>query len=149
MVPNRTNAYRTNWLPSLFNDLFNDWTPAVFNTGAARTAPAFNVVENANDFQVEVAAPGMTKNDFKIHLDDDNRLIVRLERSEERKDEDKQKKYLRREFNYATFEQALILPDTIDKKAIRAAMADGVLTVTLPKMTEEQKEAEVKYIEIN
>ena len=149
MTPMRTNNYRTNWIPSLFNDLFNDWTPAVFNTGAARTAPAFNVVENPNNYQVEVAAPGMTKNDFKIHLDDDNRLIVRLEKKEEHKDENKEKKYLRREFNYATFEQALILPDTVDKKAISASMNDGVLTITLPKMTPEQKEAEVKYIEIN
>lgn len=149
MTPMRANNYRTDWIPSLFNDLFNDWTPAVFNTGAARTAPAFNVVENPNNYQVEVAAPGMTKSDFKIHLDDDNRLIVRLEKKEEHKDENKEKKYLRREFNYATFEQALILPDTVDKKAISASMNDGVLTITLPKMTPEQKEAEVKYIEIN
>ncbi|MCR5819701.1 MAG: Hsp20/alpha crystallin family protein [Bacteroidaceae bacterium] len=138
-----------NWLPSLFNDILNDWTPAMISNGsAARTAPAFNVIENENNYQVEVAAPGMTKEDFKIHLDEENRLIVRLQKKAEHSDEDKARKYLRREFSYATFEQALVLPDTVDKKSISAAMADGVLTITLPKMTPEQKEAEIKYIDI-
>jgi HSP20 family protein len=140
----------SNWLPSLFNDILNDWTPAVITNGSAvRTAPAFNVIENENNYQVEVAAPGMTKDDFKIHLDDENRLIVRLQKKTEQKEEDKARKYLRREFSYATFEQALVLPDTVDKKSISASMADGVLTITLPKMTPEQKEAEIKYIDIN
>ena len=84
----------SNWLPSLFNDILNDWTPAVITNGSAvRTAPAFNVIENENNYQVEVAAPGMTKDDFKIHLDDENRLIVRLQKKTEQKEEDKARKY--------------------------------------------------------
>ena len=142
MTPVR-NYCNQNWLPSLFNELFEDWTPAV------HTTPAFNVVEHDKAYEVEVAAPGMTKDDFKIQLSDDNRLIVRLEKKAETTEEDKQnKRYLRHEFSYRTFEQALILPDTVDKKNISAKMQDGVLTISLPKMTPEQKEAEAQYIEI-
>ena len=142
MTPTTCNYRNQNWLPSLFNELFDDWTPAV------RTNPAFNVVETTKAYEVEVAAPGMTKNDFKIHLGEDNRLIVRLEKKNEQKDEDKDRRYLRHEFSYTTFEQALILPDTVNKKGIKASMQDGVLHIELPKMTPEEKEAEVQYIEI-
>lgn len=142
MTPVR-NYCNQNWLPTLFNELFEDWTPAV------HTTPAFNVVEHDKAYEVEVAAPGMTKEDFKIQLADENKLIVRLEKKEEKKEDDKQNKcYLRHEFSYTTFEQALILPDTVDKKGISAAMQDGVLTITLPKMTPEQKAAVAQYIEI-
>ena len=85
MMPTRTNNYRTDWIPSLFNDLFNDWTPAVFNTGAARTAPAFNVVENEKNYQVEVAAPGMTKDDFNIQLTSDGDIVISMEKKTETK----------------------------------------------------------------
>lgn len=142
MLPVRNYRNQT-WLPTLFNELFEDWTPAV------NTTPAFNVVEDAKSYKVEVAAPGMTKDDFKIHLNDKNQLIVHLEKKTEEKQDDTERRYLRHEFSYTTFQQALIVPDTVDKKSISAAMQDGVLTITLPKKTPEQKEAEMQYIEIN
>ena len=141
MLPVRN--YRTQtWLPTLFNELFDDWTPAV------HTTPAFNVIEDEKSFKLEVAAPGMTKDDFKIHLNDKNQLIVNLEKKAEETEEQKERRYLRHEFSYTTFQQALIVPDNVDKKGITASMQDGVLTVTLPKKTPEQKEAELQYIEI-
>lgn len=141
MLPVRNYRNQT-WLPTLFNELFEDWTPTV------HTTPAFNVIENDKGYQVEVAAPGMSKDDFKIHLDDKNNLVVRLEKKEENRQNDDDRRYLRHEFSYTTFQQSLILPDTVNKQGITATMQDGVLTITLPKKTPEEKEAELQYIEI-
>lgn len=140
MSPVRT--YSQNWMPSIFSDFFdNDWN---FNHVKA-TAPSINVVENKDDFEVEVAAPGMTKDDFQIHINEDGYLVINMEKksSAEQKDQSG-RKYLRREFAYSKFEQTLVLPDNVDKKAIRAEVKDGVLTIGLPKLTEpEQKIAHV------
>ena len=106
-----------NWLPSIFNDFFdNDWM-----VKANATAPAINVIESNTDYKVEVAAPGMTKEDFNIHLTDNNELVISMEKKNETKEEDKEnKKYLRREFSYSKFEQALVLPDDVEKEKISA-----------------------------
>ena len=99
MVPVRRNQ---NWLPSIFNDfLGNDWLAERHNT----TAPAVNIIEDENEYKVEVAAPGMTKEDFKVHINEDNELIVTMEKKAEQKEEEDKKKgtYLRREFSYTKF----------------------------------------------
>ncbi len=91
------------------------------------------MIENEKDYKVEVAAPGMTKEDFCIRLDQENRLIIRLEKKEENSKEDKNGTYLRREFSYSHYEQAFLLPDDILKDKIQAAMENGVLSITIPK----------------
>ena len=74
------------------------------------TAPAINVIESEKNYKVEVAAPGMTKDDFNIHLGDDNELVISMEKKVENEDKDKEnKKYLRREFSYTKFQQSLYL----------------------------------------
>ncbi|HOO68890.1 MAG TPA: Hsp20/alpha crystallin family protein [Bacteroidales bacterium] len=119
-----------NWWPSLFNEFFdNDG----FGRMVGTTSPAINVIENESDYKVEVAAPGMTKEDFCIRLDQENRLIIRLEKKEENSKEDKNGTYLRREFSYSHYEQAFLLPDDILKDKIQAAMENGVLSITIPK----------------
>ena len=71
------------WLPSIFNDFFdNDWM-----VKANATAPAINVFETAKEYKVELAAPGMTKEDFNIHLTEDNQLVISMEKKNETKDE--------------------------------------------------------------
>ncbi len=133
-----------NWLPSIFNDFFdNDW---MVRTNA--TAPAINVIENENDYKVEVAAPGMTKEDFNVHLGEDNELVITMEKKNETKDEGN-KKYLRREFSYSKFEQAFVLPDDVEKDKISANVTDGVLTIELPKRTPEEKAKASRVIEIH
>lgn len=134
------------WLPSIFNDFFdNDWME---RTNA--TAPAINVVESDKDYKVEVAAPGMTKDDFQIHLGDDNQLIISMEKKTENEDKNKDnKKYLRREFSYTKFSQSLYLPENVDKDKISANVADGVLTIDLPKYSEEEKAKINRVIEIH
>ena len=133
-----------NWLPSIFNDFFdNDWM-----VRANATAPAINVIESKKEYKVEVAAPGMTKEDFKIQLSDNNELVISMEKKNETK-EGEEKKYLRREFSYSKFEQALVLPDDVDVSKIGANVQDGVLNITLPKLAPEDKAKINKMIEIH
>lgn len=145
MTPSRRN-YSQEWLPSIFNDFFdNDWM-----VKANATAPAINVIESDTEYKVEVAAPGMTKEDFNIHLSEDNELVISMEKKTENKEEDKEnKKYLRREFSYTKFQQALVLPDDVEKDKINANVNNGVLTIELPKRTPEEKAKINKVIEIH
>ena len=122
------------WLPSVFNDFFDtEYMPK-----ANCTAPAINVKENDKAYIVELAAPGMQKEDFNVHLNDEGNLVVKMEKKQENKEEDKNARYLRREFSYSRFEQTLILPDDVKKEEISAKVEHGVLTVELPKLVEEK-----------
>ena len=136
--------YNQNWLPSIFNDFFdNNWMEK-----ANATAPAINVVESDKDYKVEVAVPGMTKEDFNIHLGDENELVISMEKKVENEDKEN-KKYLRREFSYTKFQQSLYLPDNVDKEKITANVANGVLTIELPKYSQEEKAKINRVIEIH
>ena len=147
MTPSVYSARRNGWLPSLFNDFFDEaWVTPVFKG----TAPAINVIENEKNYQVEVAAPGMTKEDFNIHLSNDNELVVTMEKKNESTEEDKDgRKYLRREFSYSKFQQAFVLPEDVEKEKINATVNDGVLTIELPKRTPEEKAQVNRVIEIH
>lgn len=145
MTPGRRNQ---NWLPSIFNDFFdNDWM-----VKANATAPAINVYETDTEYKVELAAPGMTKEDFNVHIDEDNNLVISMEKKTENKAEDnegkKEGRYLRREFSYSKFQQTLILPEDVDKDKISACVENGVLHVELPKFTKEEKEKAKKFIDV-
>ena len=133
-----------NWLPSIFNDFFdNEWMDR-----ANATAPAINVIENDKEYKVELAAPGLTKEDFNVHIDDDNNLVISMEKKDEKKDENKNGRYLRREFSYSKFQQTLILPDDVDKEKISAAVNNGVLDIALPKLSKEEQPKQTRNIEI-
>ncbi|MDY3783441.1 MAG: Hsp20/alpha crystallin family protein [Candidatus Cryptobacteroides sp.] len=142
MTPMR--RYEQNWLPEIFNDFFaNDWM-----NRTSTTAPAINVIEDETDYKVEVAAPGMTKEDFKVNVTDDNYLVLTLEKKNESKDEDKTRKYLRREFSYHKFEQSLALPEDVNRDEIKATVNNGILTIEIPKVKVTEKQPAVKQIEI-
>ena len=122
---------RDYWLPELFNDLMND------GQGVKKTnnnAHAINVKETDEAYVVEVAAPGLRKEDFFVNINDEGNLVVKMERNEQEKQEDEKAHYLRREFSYTKYEQTLILPDDVDKEKIAAKVNDGILTVSLPKL---------------
>lgn len=126
MMPTRKNQ---NWLPGIFNEFFdNAWIEK-----ANSTAPAINVIENEKDYKIELAAPGLTKDDFNVRIDDDNCLVISLEKQTENKDENDHGRYLRREFSYSKFQQTMILPDDVDIEQINAKVENGVLTVDVPK----------------
>lgn len=121
--------HQQNWLPGIFNDFFgNEW---IAKTNSA--APAINIVETEKAYEVEIAAPGITKDDFEITVDKDNHLVITVERKQEEDEKSKKGRYLRREFSYSQFQQTLILPDNVDTDAIEACQNNGVLTVKIPK----------------
>lgn len=133
-----------NWLPSIFNDFFdNDWM-----VKANATAPAINVFETEKEYKVELAAPGMTKEDFNVHIDEENNLVISMEKKTENKEEKKESRYLRREFSYSKFQQTMILPDDVDKEKISAQVENGVLNIDLPKFSEQEKEKAKRFIDV-
>ena len=132
------------WLDNSFDDVFNDsWMPTM-----STAAPAINVKENDKEYNVEVAAPGARKEDFNVNVTDDNYLVLTMEKKNETKDEDKKRKYLRREFSYHKFEQSLALPEDVNKDEIKASVNDGILTIDIPKVKATEKQPAVKQIEI-
>ena len=141
-----------NWLPEVFNTLFDtDLFPKMNMT--TTTSPAINVIEKDNEYDVELAAPGMTRDDFKVTLDEEQNLVVDLEKKVETADGDDASKadsgrYLRREFSYTKFHQTLLLPDDVDREKISANCEHGVLHVVLPKFTPQEMKKESKVIEI-
>lgn len=141
MMPIRKSQ---NWLPGIFNDFFgNEWV-----TKANATAPAINIFESENAYEVEVAAPGLTKDDFKIRIDEDNQLIVSMEKKQEQKEDKKEGRYLRCEFSYTQFQQTMILPDDVEKDKIEAKVEHGVLKVNIPKRKIEEEPKNERQIEI-
>lgn len=135
----------SNWMPALWSDLLdNNW---MIRPNA--TAPAINVLETPDEFRVELAAPGMKRKDFNIEINEEHDLVISMERHHEEEQHDsEQSRYLRREFSYSKFEQTLILPDNVDEERIQARMADGVLTLTLPKISEENQQKARRTIAI-
>jgi HSP20 family protein len=125
-----------------FDRDFFDTSNMGFNNS---TMPAVNIKETKEDFVVEVAAPGMKKEDFKIELD--NNLLVISSEKEEQNEEKKEGDFTRREFSYQSFKRSFTLPKTIEDSKIGAHYNDGVLRITLPKK-EEAKEKPRKLISI-
>lgn len=145
MTPARRN--QNNWLPSIFNDFFEGTWADRHNT----TAPAVNIIETENCYKVEIAAPGMTKDDFKVHLNEDDELLITLEKKGDPKEKEydhKKDTYLRREFSYTQFRQSLLLPDNIERDKISARMENGVMTIDIPKKSVEATASAARQIEV-
>lgn len=142
MVPER--RINEGWLPEIFNDFFdNRWMER-----ANYTAPAINVKENEKEYEVDVAAPGLTKDDFKINLDPEGNLVLHMEKKQEHKEEKKHERFLRREFSYEQFHQEFALPENVDIEKISATMEHGVLNIIIPKLMPSQAAKSVRQIEI-
>ena len=136
--------YHQSWLPAMFDDFFdNDWMK---KTNA--TAPAINVIETDTEYKVEVAAPGMNKEDFNVHVDENGNLVIAMEKKSEKKEDDKKSRYLRREFSYTKFQQTLILPEDVIKEKIQASVNEGVLNIELPRSAPKEKTKTTQTIEI-
>lgn len=128
----------------MFDDFFDgEWTPKV-----SATAPAVNVKEDAKEYTMEVAAPGINKEYCRININNDGNLEVAIENKLEHKEENKKEHYLRREFSYSNYQQTYILPDNVDKDKISAKVNDGVLEIKLPKFTKEEESRAQRAIEI-
>ncbi len=122
-------------LDNALNELLNNNRAARVQT----TTPAINVKENQSGYEIELAAPGMTKDDFHVNVDKDGVLNIKMEHKDENEQENNAMRYLRREFSYANFEQRLQLPDDVDRDKIMARVEDGVLRIGLPRKTENEE----------
>lgn len=126
-------------LPSIMEDFFKDdfFRFPVFNHETGSTVPSVNIKETEESFDLEVAAPGFTRDDFRINLDQ-NILTISSEQKEEK--EEKEDKFRRREFYYSSFKRSFTLPESVESEKIQAKYENGILHVILPK----KEEARVK-----
>jgi len=133
------NGTQTDWLADFMNREIFDWNHSNFSiTGT--TLPAVNIKENEDSFTVEVAAPGMQKEDFKVELDN-NLLTISSEKQDE-KVEKEGEKYTKREFSYQSFQRSFTLPQGLVKEdKIEAKYKEGVLHLMIPKKDEAKKKA--------
>lgn len=107
-----------------------------WNNGRLNKVPATNIREMDKEFVVELAAPGLTKKDFHVDVDD-NILEIKVEKEEERKEE--REKYTRKEYDYRAFYRSFTLPENVQGDKIKAEYKDGLLKVHLPKSPEAKK----------
>jgi len=146
----KRNGSFLNPLPMLFDDFFNrdlfDWSSSNFsNTNT--TMPAVNIRETGENYEVEVAAPGMSKNDFKVELDG-NVLTISSERTSKNEENDNER-YARKEFSYQSFQRTFTLQkDVVDIDKIQAKYENGLLHLLIPKK-EEAKQKPPKLIHIS
>jgi HSP20 family protein len=139
----------SNQFPSMFdrffeNDLF-DWSTRHFSD-TNTTLPSVNIKEDVNGFEVDMAAPGFEKNDFKIELLN-NLLTISSEKKIETETKEGQQ-FTRQEFSYQSFSRSFTLPNTVEGDKIMAKYENGILKLTIPKK-EEAKPKPVKKIEIH
>jgi HSP20 family protein len=139
-------VFKTRSLPGLFDEFFNgNLLPNYIEEGAWKSTPAVNIYENNEKFEIEIAAPGLEKEDFKIDLKNDYLLVY--SEKKDKKEEKEKGKVVRSEFRYSSFQRSFALPKDIDLTAINATHKNGVLTIELPKKVE-QKDSSVRQIEI-
>ena len=139
----------SNQYQSLFDRLFEsdlmDWSNKNFSR-TNTTLPSVNIKENQDGFEVEVAAPGLNKNDFKLELDHDQLTI-----SSEKKIESEtttEERFTRREFSYQSFSRTFTLPNIVEADKIKAKYDNGILRVSIPKK-EEARPSPSKQITIS
>ena len=136
---------RTNSLfPSFFNefgkDLFDDFS----SLDNSKSLLAVNVIEEKDEYKIEVAAPGFQKEDFKVNMEG-NVLTISAEKKTDH--EEKKEKYTQREFTYSSFSRSFTLPEGAEVEHIAASCKDGILSINIPKK-EEAKKKEPKQIAI-
>jgi HSP20 family protein len=137
-------------IPSLVDDFFGrDWLDSTLSNWktTGTTLPAVNVRETNEEFMIEVAAPGMKRDDFKVELEN-NVLTISSEREDSSEEKDQESNFTRREFSYQSFQRSFVLPqDKVMGEKIAAKYMDGVLHITIPK-TEEAKTKPAKQIAV-
>ncbi len=120
-----------NPLSDMVNNIFDNDLGDFF--GKRYSDPAANIIENTDAFHLEIAAPGMVKDDFKINLEN-NILTISVEVEDQKREEGKN--YSRKEFYYGSFSRSFTLPKTIDLEKIKADYESGILKIALPKKEE-------------
>ena len=116
------------------------------------------MIEDDSKYCIELAAPGMSKDDFKVHINNDGNLVIEMEKKtkDEKKEcedgkccEAKNVRYIRREFSCSKFRQTLLLPENAERDEIKAKVENGILHICIPKMVKPKTEEEKREIEIH
>jgi len=136
--------------PSLIDEFFGRDMDQLFNfnrpssggplSRVGSNVPAVNIREDDEQYALEVAAPGMRKEDFKVMLED-GVLTVSTEHKHEHETKDGQGNYTKREFSYHSFSRSFRLPDSCEQERIQARYLDGVLHLEIPKKEEAKRKA--------
>lgn len=135
-------------IPLLFEDFFkplNNWFDYSSPVGKMNSVPSVNIVENPYDFKLSLAVPGMAKEDFKIDVEDD---MITISAQKEENKEEKDERFTRREFNFASFSRSFTMPENVMQDAIEASYVDGVLQLVLPKKEEAKATVATRQIPI-
>lgn len=127
------------------NFLNDDWVKNLYKKVTA--IPAINVIETDSEYDMEMAVPGLTKEDLNVQVDE-NYLNISMEKKTETEHKTEKKNYLRREFSTQQFFRSFELPENVDKEKITAKVENGVLKIALPKMSHAEKKQQPKEIAI-
>jgi HSP20 family protein len=130
----------TNLMENFFGREFSE----LLGRDLGTAVPAVNIVEDTDHFRLDVAAPGLKKDDFKVSVHEQQLVISAVAQSSS---EEKTEKFTRREFNYNSFQRSFTLPNTVNSEKIEARYVDGVLSVVVPKR-EEAKQKEARTIDV-
>lgn len=137
-----SNASLNHLLDGFFNSTIGDFV----GSDIIATHPRINIIEHTKNYEIELAAPGLKKEDFILSVED-NKLKISVKKKEETKEEKESKQYRRREFSFVSFERSFSLPEGVDTSKIDATYEDGILSICLPKV--EIEKPAVKTIRIS
>jgi len=127
------------------NFLNDDWVKNLYKKVTA--TPAINVIETDSEYDMEMAVPGLTKEDLNVQVDE-NCLNISMEKKTETEHKNEKKNYLRREFSTQQFFRSFELPENVEKEKITAKVENGVLKIALPKVVHVEKKPQPKEIAI-
>jgi HSP20 family protein len=132
--------------PNVFSDFFEGWLDSdLIGNSVMSRVPTVNIVENPDDYRIEMAAPGLNKSDFKVEIDN-GVLTISAEKNEE--SNEKETNYTRREYAYTSFRRAFSLPDSVSSDNIKATYENGILMLNVPKL-EEAKQKPLREIKVS
>jgi HSP20 family protein len=118
---------------NIWNNFLNRDMDDFYVNGMTLRTPSVNIIEGKEDFTIEVAAPGLLKEDFSVNIDHN---LLTIEAKKELKSESKEERFTRREFCYNTFRRSFTLPESIVQEEIDAKYENGILHIILPKKEE-------------
>ncbi|HOW24237.1 MAG TPA: Hsp20/alpha crystallin family protein [Bacteroidales bacterium] len=137
---------RKSFVPGFVDEFFGrDFLSDLFEDKTGISMPAVNILEAKEDFKLEIAAPGLTKKDYRIQVENN---VLTISSEKEEKQEEKDSRFMRREFSYSSFTRSFTLPMTVAADQITASYNEGILTITIPKK-EEAKEKPAREIKIS
>lgn len=122
--------------PSFMEDFFDDhWSGQGNGFDTGTRIPAVNVKESDEEFEIQVAAPGMEKEDFDINVEN-NTLSISAEQQNENEQKNEKGRFTKREFSFSSFKRSFSLPETVNDEDIKANYENGILKLSIPKKEE-------------